>query len=487
MAVPVTAAGPAPSASASSAPTTAAPTPLSNDWSQEPDCFLVCRHTCPHPKANQPGGVLRWAFSFVRNVSTRGHEHIKSGKHPHCSQECPEFGRTRKGIEGLRDATVAEKFRATIMYSQAFHGSEVKNKAMLQWYDRVQAGDIFHGAWRGLFNSAPTFAKFLESAFSDGALGPPFSNAWAQTPRQYEDIPTHLNQNIRCFNLQDATAGNPAFGPGTQISTTPLILLGPGTTALTNTIPFPSSSHASTSMTISPIAPASTTTTMTTTDPAPAPSTPATTTTPTDVPVAPMSSLSLVSAIQPAYTFEMPDPPSLRPLHTTWNSQEKGLPASVLFVLSKVQAAKAPLKNLDKADEMVASNFYWCIVQWDLKPPHRLELLHRLRLSKLLQRYMYVEHSVSLNRANIYLFEWLVLALELNDAGVFVEFIDNDDFLEVLRKRERSVHWEQVNSVDLVLGRADLEPLSIPPQLIYTGRLKKTIELLSGSGIRFWP
>ncbi|KAJ3870379.1 hypothetical protein F5051DRAFT_447834 [Lentinula edodes] len=296
------------------------------------------------------------------------------------------------------------------MYSQAFHGSEVKNKAMLQWYDRVQAGDIFHGAWRGLFNSAPTFAKFLESAFSDGALGPPFSNAWAQTPRQYEDIPTHLNQNIRRFNLQDATAGNPAFGPGTQISTTPLILLGPGTTALTNTIPFPSSSHASTSMTISPIAPASTTTTMTTTDPAPAPSTPATTTTPTDVPVAPMSSLSLVSAIQPAYTFEMPDPPSLRPLHTTWNSQEKGLPASVLFVLSKVQAAKAPLKNLDKADEMVASNFYWCIVQWDLKPPQRLELLHRLRSSKLLQRYMYVEHSVSLNRANIYLFEWVIIS-----------------------------------------------------------------------------
>ncbi|KAJ4475944.1 hypothetical protein C8J55DRAFT_561969 [Lentinula edodes] len=445
---------------------------------------------------------------YARPYSIRGNEHTKSGKHPNCSQACPEFGLSRRGIEGLRDATIAEKYRATIMYSQAFHSSEVKNKAMLQWYERVQEGNVFHGAWLGLFNSAPTFPKFADSAFSDGALGPPSTAAWAQFPRQYEDIPTQFNQNIRHFDLQAAKAGNPAFGPGTQISTTPLILSAPSTSPLTVSVPAPaptsssnvpapaptSSSNASGSGSNAPIPPASTTAApsvpFTPSSPlmltAPAPSTSSNASgSGSNAPIPPASTSSLL--FQQTYTFKMPEPENLRPLQSTWNSEGKELPKRVLFVLSKMQAAKKPLKNLKSADEAVVGNFYWCIIQWDLVSPRRVQFLRLLERSTTLQHYMWVDHSLGLKRCDIYLFEWITLALELNDAGVQVAFIDNDDFLECLEKRELSKYWGLLRSIDLVIGRADLHPSSIPPQNIYSGNLRETIKVLTAMGIRIWP
>ncbi|KAJ3804390.1 hypothetical protein F5876DRAFT_83246 [Lentinula aff. lateritia] len=443
-------------------PATSAPTPLSNDWGEEPDCFLVCRHTCPHPRANQAGGTLRWAFTFVRNVSTPGHEHTKSGKHPHCSQACLEFGQTRRETEGLRDAAIAKKFRATILYSQVFHGSEVKNKAMLQWYQRVQEGHVFCGAWLGLSNSAPTFPRFVDLAFSDGALGPPSTDAWAQLPRQYEDIPTQLNQNIQCFDLQTVKAGNPVFGPGTQILTTPLILFGPSMTRLTVNFPAPapsSSSNVSGSRSNPPIPPALTTAAL-----------PGPTSYPPPAPLVLVPSTSSgILPIQLTFTFEMPEPQNLKPLQSTWHSQGKELPKHILFVLSKIQGARKSLKTLKQADKGVVANFYECIIQWDLAAPHRVQFLHLLEKSIPLQHYMYVDYSMFLKRCDIYLFEWITLALELNDAGVIVSFIDNDDFIELLEKRELSKHWQLLKGVDLVIGRGELDLSSIPPQKIYTG------------------
>ena len=49
------------------------------------------------------------------------------------------------------------------------------------------------------------------------------------------------------------------------------------------------------------------------------------------------------------------------------------------------------------------------------------------------------------------------LVLELNNAGVQVAFIDNDDFLECLEKQELSKHWGLLRGIDLVIGRADLQ------------------------------
>ncbi|KAJ3809786.1 hypothetical protein F5876DRAFT_66189 [Lentinula aff. lateritia] len=349
----------APAGPIQAAPATSVFTPLSNDWSEKPDCFVVCRHTCPHPRANQPGGTLRWAFTFVRNVSTQENEHIKSGKHPHCSQACPEFGQTRRGTEGLRDATIAEKFCVTILYSQAFHGSEVKNKAMLQWYQPFQL-----------------FTNFSE----------------------YKDIPTQLDQNIRPFNLQAVKAGNPAFGLGTQISTTPLILFGLSMTQLMLT-----------------------------------------------------------------FTFEMLEPQNLRPLQSTWHSQGKELLKCVLFVLSKVQGAKKPLKTLKQADKEVVANFYWCIIQWDLAASYRVQFLHLLEKSIPLQHYMFVDYSVSLKWCDIYLFKW------------------------VLEKWELSKYWQLLRGIHLVIGQAELDSSSIPRQKIYTGDLAKMIKVITVMGIRIWP
>ncbi|KAJ4477630.1 hypothetical protein C8R41DRAFT_923094 [Lentinula lateritia] len=183
----------------------------------------------------------------------------------------------------------------------------------------------------------------------------------------------------------------------------------------------------------------------------------------------------------------MPEPENLRPLQSTWNSEGKELPKRVLFVLSKIQAAKKPLKNLKSADEAMVANFYWCIIQWDLVSPRRVQFLRLLERSTTLQHYMWVDHSLGLKRCDIYLFEWITLALELNDAGVQVAFIDNDDFLECLEKRELSKHWGLLTSIDLVIGRADLHPSSIPPQNIYSGNLRETIKVLTAMGIRIWP
>ncbi|KAJ3849401.1 hypothetical protein EV368DRAFT_67458 [Lentinula lateritia] len=313
--------------------------------------------------------------------------------------------------------------------------SEVKNKAMLQWYERVQGGHVFHGAWLGLFNSAPTFPRFVDLAFSDGALGPPSTDAWAQLPRQYEDIPTQLNQNIQCFDLQTMKAGNPVFGPGTQILTTPLILFGPSMTRLMVTFPAP----------------------------------------------APSSSSNLT------FTFEMPEPQNLKPLQSTWHSQGKELPKHILFVFSRIQGARKSLKTLKQADEGVVANFYWCIIQWDLVSPRRVQFLRLLERSTTLQHYMWVDHSLGLKRCDIYLFEWIMLALELNDAGVIVSFIDNDDFIELLEKWELSKHWQLLKGVDLVIGQGELDSSSIPPQKIYTGVLAETIKLITAMGIRIWP
>lgn len=208
------------------------PAPTAAVWTPRPDCFEVCRHTCPHLMPRQsPLPEIQSTYIYVKKTTSRGSNHTdpknNAKHHPHCTPSCPEYDLYHAHhADRVRSAQPAEIVRAIIHYAQGVHanGGHVRNARLQSWLEDVNNGRVFQNAWMDLWNAAPTLPRLIDSFFPDGALGPPFDSTWAQTGKQYEDLPTHIDRAVRQFDLKAAQVGEPAFGPETALAAQPVIL-----------------------------------------------------------------------------------------------------------------------------------------------------------------------------------------------------------------------------------------------------------------------
>ncbi|KAJ3779654.1 hypothetical protein GGU10DRAFT_382070 [Lentinula aff. detonsa] len=176
--------------------------------------FIVCPHTCKHTMNPRVNPAFQHVFTWPVNISGRSYDHTRNVKfHGNCAEGCPGHQRFGSGnVLERRPATLAETIRGVIDWSLIVHSHRgVLQKRELVWVERVESGeDLTNPQLRALWNAAPQLPPLHPSPYSNYGIGPDSNTL------QFQDIPTHLSQSMRPFDLTAALCGEPAM-PGSTV------------------------------------------------------------------------------------------------------------------------------------------------------------------------------------------------------------------------------------------------------------------------------
>ncbi|KIK49859.1 hypothetical protein GYMLUDRAFT_253498 [Collybiopsis luxurians FD-317 M1] len=246
------------------------PNPVSYLPGWDPSRFCTCPHTCLHDTSTVKKSVTRDIFSWPRNLGGRSNEHIRNKSfHPNCNASCPHFNQFPPvGLPKARPATLGEAIRATLHWGKCFTTQlDALTKRDLGWY-RDFENQIQSPVYRALWQASAHLPSLIPSQYSNGGIGPDPDHL------QFQDLPTHVSQSMRPFDVNAAMSGLPAMpgasvpGPGPVIcgyngpgapslpapappSTSSAVAPGPSTSRSRHTTPAPppglaiSSRHAS--------------------------------------------------------------------------------------------------------------------------------------------------------------------------------------------------------------------------------------------------
>ncbi|KAJ3791661.1 hypothetical protein GGU11DRAFT_827418 [Lentinula aff. detonsa] len=177
-----------------------------------------------------------------------------------------------------------------------------------------------------------------------------------------------------------------------------------------------------------------------------------------------------------------------RGLSSRWSELEEDinrLPKKTLFLLDDQYMAPKPLKTFLTARFMQEKNFYWCILKWQMTHERR-RLFHAMYEKNLtLQRAMYFHITVggSFLNAELYVWEWITLALLLWEQGGHVDFMLASDFCKMLqRPGDMPVEWERMKKYEFVFfgGSSD------PSNELTTAQYRNLTVLVKNS-MQIWP
>ncbi|KAJ3779533.1 hypothetical protein GGU10DRAFT_402300, partial [Lentinula aff. detonsa] len=176
--------------------------------------FVVCPHTCKHTMNARVIPAFQNIFTWPVNISGRSYDHTRNEKfHRNCAEGCPGHQRFGSGnVAERRPATLAETIRGVIDWSLIVRSHRgVLQKRELVWVERVESGeDLTNPQLRALWNAAPQLPPLHPSLYSNYGIGPDSDTL------QFQDIPTHISQSMRPFNLTAALCGEPAM-PGSTV------------------------------------------------------------------------------------------------------------------------------------------------------------------------------------------------------------------------------------------------------------------------------
>ena len=174
--------------------------------------FIVCSHTCRHTvKRVRP--EFEHLFIWPVNTGGRSYDHCKNAKfHDQCTEECPGYSKGGpRNAAGRRPATLAETARGVIIWRNLadnhFDGLQVREK---EWIRKVRVGEeLVNPQLRALWLAAPSLPVLFPLPYSNFGIGPDPQHL------QFQDIPTHLSQQMRPFNVNAALNGLPAMAGST--------------------------------------------------------------------------------------------------------------------------------------------------------------------------------------------------------------------------------------------------------------------------------
>ncbi|KAJ3709526.1 hypothetical protein DFJ43DRAFT_1162547 [Lentinula guzmanii] len=533
--------------------------------------FIVCPHTCKHTMNPRVNPAFQHVFTWPVNISGRSYDHTRNAKfHGNCAEGCPGHQRFGSGnVLERRPATLAETIRGVIDWSLIVHSHRgVLQKRELAWVERVESGeDLTNPQLRALWNAAPQLPPLHPSPYSNYGIGPDSNTL------QFQDIPTHLSQSMRPFDLTAALCGEPAMpgstvpGPGPVICgyygwgapslqpdppASPRLGSSHDTAGPSRIIRAPLQSPVRSNRTHSPTPgpsnhPHSLAQQRTSYSPearfdspvSPGPHTPArrapsyhsrqalspmpeTQDTPrglfspipdhntqgasrrstasgelSPTPGAHLGSegpLSDAGGVEPDdldefRTLAIRDNKGLgRGLSLRWSELEgdiSRLPKRTLFLLDDQCMAPKPLKTFVTARLMQEKTFYWCILKWQMTYERR-RLFHAMYQKNLtLQRAMYFHITVggSFLNAELYVWEWITLALLLWEQGGHVDFMLTSDFCKMLqRPGDMPVEWERMKNYEFVFFGGSSDPSNE-----LTKAQHRNLQVLVKNSIQIWP
>jgi hypothetical protein len=235
---------------------------------------------------------------------------------------------------------------------------EVDNTTFRNWVrklgsDSASGAGRFKGVWLELWRAAAdnNFPAPLESCFTDGGIGP-------HDRRQYPDLPTHLNINIRAFDVVAAQAGSVAIAGGT-VPGTQLLLTNPD---VPGAVPFVTSG-------------------------------------PLNAPPAAGPSSHAHTFFEQSFWHQVDSALSA--------PEPASLPTQISVILTPAELNKTPFKNVEEAGQKTEDDMYWTYYQIDLTTPRARDFYRMWKASKLLQRLYYFESQVYLQHSYVYLHEWV--------------------------------------------------------------------------------
>ncbi|KAJ3778638.1 hypothetical protein FB446DRAFT_712532 [Lentinula raphanica] len=209
--------------------------PFMDGW--ETGRFIVCPHECLHTMNRRVNPLFQNLFIWPVNTGGRSYDHVNNRSiHQNCKAGCPAFGKFGPGdVAPRRPATLAETARGVIQWSVIVHNHrDLLSKRELAWAGRVEAGeDLQNHQLRALWNAATTLPALIPSHYSNLGIGPDAEHL------QFQDIPTHLSQVMRPFDVNAALAGLPAMPPVPGSGPVICGYHGLGAPSAGNTIPTP--------------------------------------------------------------------------------------------------------------------------------------------------------------------------------------------------------------------------------------------------------
>ncbi|KAF5367244.1 hypothetical protein D9757_011695 [Collybiopsis confluens] len=213
--------------------------------------FVSCSHDCPHNLAGDRPGI--WTYPNEVRMHTKIYQHAAL-PHIHCKIVCSAHGievheHSRAREEGrIRGSTLEESLRAIIAWTEYARVS--KETIWTQWLQDIKSKEEGYHPWTLEFWKAAVNGVFvarlqvvsgtssnIRSVFTDGSFGATGNasrpedrsyEGWEMRNwmRQYPDIPTHEQPNVRSMNLQlvyqgktgivgepDPNPSLPCFGP----------------------------------------------------------------------------------------------------------------------------------------------------------------------------------------------------------------------------------------------------------------------------------
>ncbi|KAJ3778639.1 hypothetical protein FB446DRAFT_712536 [Lentinula raphanica] len=184
--------------------------PFMDGW--ETGHFVVCPHTCSHTNSHQD--IFQNVFIWPANLRDRSYDHVNNRSfHQDCKAGCPAFGKFDSGgVVNRRPASLAETVRGIIQWSIiAQDHRDVLLRRELAWVKRIEAGeDLQNHQLRALWDAAPRLPALIPSPYSNFGIGPDAGRL------QFQDLPTHLSQAMRPFDVSAAIVGLPAM-PGSSV------------------------------------------------------------------------------------------------------------------------------------------------------------------------------------------------------------------------------------------------------------------------------
>ncbi|KAJ3994853.1 hypothetical protein F5050DRAFT_413744 [Lentinula boryana] len=193
--------------------------PFMDGW--ETGRFIVCPHTCQHSMNARVNSVFQDVFIWPVNISGRSYDHVRNiNFHRNCTAACPGHQRFGPGnVPERRPATLAETIHGVIKWSWIVHNHrQTLQKRELAWVERVEAGEELNNhQLRAVWNAGPQLPILHPSPYSNNGIGPDPAHL------QFQDVPTHISQAMRPFDLTAALGGLPAMsgsavpGPGPVI------------------------------------------------------------------------------------------------------------------------------------------------------------------------------------------------------------------------------------------------------------------------------
>ncbi|KAJ3794066.1 hypothetical protein GGU11DRAFT_811504 [Lentinula aff. detonsa] len=161
------------------------------------------------------------------------------------------------------------------------------------------------------------------------------------------------------------------------------------------------------------------------------------------------------------------------------------LPKKTLFLLYDNELSPKPLKNLASARNMQEQSFHWCILKWQMTYERR-RLFHAMyKENKVLQQAMYfhITPEGSFLNAELYIWEWITLALLLWEQGGHVDFMLTSDFCKMLHSPEdMPVAWKDMKKYQFVFFSGSSDPLYELTDAHY-----RSLQTLTENNMQIWP